>query len=276
MTPGQARSRGSGGREGSTPASRPHLKAVEGLGLRQEVSQRLRDAIWEGVLRPGDRLNEQRLADELGVSRPPMREAIRVLEHEGLVTSIPRRGAYVRVLTGKDIEEIYTVRCALESMAAELAIDASDRDLDRLEARVARMERAADEDLRAVIDDDLEFHRSVVNLSGNGRLISMWEHLTGQIRLALSLADPAFFEPEYVQNTHRQLVAAIRRGDLGEIHRLVRYLLDVGRDYRLRWDERVGSDLREDGGSAPDRLGSAVGAPVPEGRSAGEEGGPQR
>lgn len=221
------------------PEPQSSLRTVEVAGLRQEVSEALRRAIWDGVLRPGERLNEQRLAAELGVSRPPLREAIRVLEQEGLLVSVLRRGSFVRVLTGRDIAEIYTVRCALESMAAELAIHAAPEELDRLEAMVTAVESRPPSDLRPVIDDDLVFHHLVMILGRNLRLVGIWEQLAGQIRLALTLVDPAFFERDYVEITHRPLVAAIRRRDVPEIQRLSRMLLDVGRDLEVRWDEQV-------------------------------------
>jgi len=221
------------------PEPQSGLRTVEVAGLRQEVGEALRQAIWDGVIRPGERLNEQRLAAELGVSRPPLREAIRVLEQEGLLVSVLRRGSFVRVLTGRDIAEIYTVRCALESMAAELAIDSAPEELDRLEAMVTAVESRSLTDLRPVIDDDLVFHHSVMTLGRNLRLVGMWEQLAGQIRLALTLVDPAFFERDYVESTHRPLVVAIRRGDVPEIQRLSRMLLDVGRDLEVRWEEQV-------------------------------------
>ncbi len=176
------------------------------------------------------------------MSRPPLREAIRVLEQEGLVVSVPRRGSFVRTLTGEDIREIYTLRCALEGMAAELAIGAAGEAIDELEARVEKVEHEEPEvELRAVIGEDLEFHRALVRLSGNTRLMSMWEQIAGQLRLALTLVDPAFFQPDYVESTHHALVAAIRKSDRPEVARLSRTLLDVGRDLSERWDEQVGT-----------------------------------
>jgi DNA-binding GntR family transcriptional regulator len=214
------------------------LRPVENSGLRYEISDILRDALWRGRLRPGQRLNEQWLASELGVSRPPLREAIRVLEQEGLVVSIPRRGAFVRTLTGSDIYEIYVVRCALEGMAAELLVAAGEKEpLAVLQQIIHRVESASTDDLRAKIDEDLEFHRNLVHLSGNVRLASMWEQLAGQLRLALTLVDPSFFEPDYVELTHRSLVESIGKRDAVEAWKHTRTLLDVGRSLRERWDE---------------------------------------
>jgi DNA-binding GntR family transcriptional regulator len=225
------------------------LRAVEVGGVRQEIVDIVREAIWNGSLDPGRRLNESWLAAQLGVSRPPLREAIRVLEQEGLVVSIPRRGAFVSTLTGHDISEIYTIRCALEGMAAELAMEAPPKELDRLDRMIEQVESwdgVSGDRLREVVDRDFEFHRSLIRLSGNVRLASMWDQLAGQLRLALTLVDPAFFRPDYVQATHRPLVAAIRRGDRAEVQRLSRTLLEVGRDLKERWNEPLGSGPGEE------------------------------
>jgi DNA-binding GntR family transcriptional regulator len=217
------------------------LRSVEVGGLRQEISDILREAIWQGTLKPGHRLNEQWLSGQLGVSRPPLREAIRVLEQEGLVVSSPRRGAFVQSLAGEDIFEIYAVRCALEGMAAELLMDrASPEMLQELEHMIDQVEASPDGDLRVTIDQDFQFHRRLVMLSGSARLAGMWEQLAGQLRLALTLVDPAFFRPDYVELTHRPLVSAIRRHDGAEVWRLTRTLLDVGRSLRTRWSEEFG------------------------------------
>ena len=232
------------------------LRSVEVGGLRQEISDILREAIWQGTLKPGHRLNEQWLSGQLGVSRPPLREAIRVLEQEGLVVSTPRRGAFVRNLTGDDIFEIYAVRCALEGMAAELLMDhVTPEVLQGLEHMIDQMEASPDGDLRGIIDQDFEFHRRLIKLSGSARLASMWEQLAGQLRLALTLVDPAFFRPDYVELTHRPLVAAIRSHDAVEVWRLTRTLLEVGRSLRTRWSEEFG-EKSEPEPASPSATGS--------------------
>lgn len=224
----------------------PSLRAVSAAGVRHEVIDVLREAIWGGILKPGQRLNEQWLSGELGVSRPPLREAIRVLEQEGLVVSTPRRGTFVRTFTGPDIFDIYAVRCGLESMAAELFMDnVSEEALRDLEELIDRLEASDIAGLRGRIGQDLEFHRTLVRLSGNALIASLWEQLAGRLRLALTLVDPAFFEPEYFERTHRPLIQAMRNRDREEVWRLTRSLLDVGRSLRDRWDEQFGREGRK-------------------------------
>jgi DNA-binding GntR family transcriptional regulator len=171
----------------------------------------------------------------MGVSRPPLREAIRVLEQEGLVESQPRRGTFVTNLTGEDITEIYVLRCALEATAAQiLAARASDDVFDELEAHLDSRDQTLE--LSGLIEHDLAFHRQLVNAAGNRRLAQMWEQLASQLRLALVRVDPAFFEDAYVDATHRQLVKAMRAHDLDLVRAAVKHLLEVGEQLRSQWD----------------------------------------
>jgi DNA-binding GntR family transcriptional regulator len=198
------------------------------------------------VLKPGQRLNEFWLARDIGVSRPPLREAIRVLEQEGLIECFPRRGCFVRTLSGQDILEVYTVRYALEALAAELLIDRNDPEaIDELESDLLGVEPDT-ADLADRIDKDIEFHRALVRLSGNGRLLFMWEQLASQLRLALTLVDPALFQIEFVEATHRPLVHAIRMGDRAGARRFAQTLLSVGEGLKERWETQVFSADEDD------------------------------
>jgi DNA-binding GntR family transcriptional regulator len=226
------------------------LPSIVGASVREEATRILRDAIWRGQLRPGEHLNELVLSAALGVSRPPLREAIRTLEGEGLVVSQPRRGSYVKRLSGQDVVEIYSLRCTLEGMAAELIIDANSGELvDELEALLDELETdmVGQRELYDVITTDLRFHWSLVHAAGNTRLLQMWERLVGELRLALSLVPPEFFNTEFVQRTHRPLLAAIRAGDREGAAVAVGQLLDVGRDLRDRWTMLEGTS--DPGGS---------------------------
>lgn len=223
--------------------AKPPLPAVGGSGIRHEVVGILRQAIWDGRLRPGQRLNEQWIARDLGVSRPPLREAIRVLEQEGLVESQPRRGTFVTNLSGGDIMEIYVLRCALEGTAAKtLAASAPDEVLDALEAHLDAVPLAATS-MQQVIEHDLAFHRLLVHASGNGRLAQMWDQLASQLRLALIRVDPAFFESEFIDATHRELIKAMRARDPDLVEAAVRLLLDVGESLRAQWDLDSSSEV---------------------------------
>jgi DNA-binding GntR family transcriptional regulator len=199
----------------------------------------LRQAIWSSRLQAGQRLNESQLAAEFGVSRPPLREAIRTLEAEGLVSSLPRRGAFVRVLSARDVREIFTVRYALESLAGELIIgrddapgiaEKLDRALDRLEAESGK---AA---LATVVEADLDFHRQLVTAAENLRLLHTWEQAAGEVRLAFTLVDASFFQVQYFEETHRGLVEAVRERDERRMRELFVRLREVTESLQEAWE----------------------------------------
>lgn len=214
------------------------IRSIEPVGdLRSRAIEVLREAILTSVLRPGDRLNEQGLCDQLGISRPPLREAIRSLEHEGLVRSMPRKGSFVRTLTGHDVEEIYAVRCALEGMAAELVIEGASKEMiDELEELVLQVKESARDSLHELIELDLQFHRKLVGLANNKTLARMWSELVSQLHLALTLVKPSFYEIDYIEATHRPLVAAIRERNAEEAWRLIRRLREVGLYLKDPWE----------------------------------------
>lgn len=155
----------------------------EYLPLRDLVFNALRDAILKGELIPGERLLENKLAERMGVSRTPIREAIRKLELEGLVTMIPRKGAEVSKITKKDIKDVLEVRAALESLAVRLACDKIDK--DRIELLLKLKEdfklAAKRKDIDQIIQKDVEFHDAIFAATGNEKLIQILDNLRKQI-----------------------------------------------------------------------------------------------
>ena len=143
--------------------------------LRDVVFEHLREAIIKGKLKPGERLMEMQLAEELGVSRTPVREAIRKLELEGLVIMIPRRGAYVADLSIKDVAETFEIRLALEALAASLAAERITpeecEEMDRLLERIGESIRQNDVKQTAALDE--EFHNLLYQASRNDRLVQI-------------------------------------------------------------------------------------------------------
>ena len=153
------------------------------------VTAELRRLVLSGALRPGERLVEERLTEQFGVSRPPVREAMRLLEQEGLITRHRRRGAYVTALTAEDVREIYVLRAALERLAVELGVPVVDP-LRLLPPRAAlqEMRRAADGgDRQRLLEANLQFHQALCALSGNRRLLQIYESLLRQSRLCMAL-----------------------------------------------------------------------------------------
>lgn len=151
------------------------------------MSNCLREAIMRGYFSPGERLREPAIAQALGVSRGPIREALVELEREGLVQIQRRRGATVTRLTETDIEEIYRLRVALERLAMQCAVEvAAVEDLAAMDTIVAKLERAVKRGaMQEVIDLDIEFHDSIYRAARNSRLYTCWSSLRSQTRAFL-------------------------------------------------------------------------------------------
>lgn len=155
----------------------------EYLPLRDVVFYTLRQAILKGELEPGERLMEMQLAEQLGVSRTPIREAIRKLELEGLVLMIPRRGAIVAKITEKDLRDVLEVRSSLERLSTELACDRIlDSTIDELrQAQEAFKEALNQDDITLQAQRDVEFHDVIYKATDNLRLIQMLNNLREQM-----------------------------------------------------------------------------------------------
>lgn len=179
--------------------------------LRDQVREELRDRIGDGRLAPGQHLIETALAEEFGVSRIPVREALRGLEREGLVTTVPRRGVVVSELTRADIVHLFEVRSALEVLAFRLAAEhATDDDMEHLRAVLADTQDAIDRNDRLeTVRGNMQFHDSVMRISGNPFLASALEPLLGRIRWLIGHGH----EPQRDISEHRALAEAIGAHD---------------------------------------------------------------
>lgn len=151
--------------------------------LRNVVFNTLRDAILRGDLQPGERLMEIHLAKKLGVSRTPVREAISMLEQEGLSVTYPRRGAQVAKMTVKDLDDVLEIREVLDTLAASLACrNMNSDDINNLAAACADFEKATrGNDIREVVRTDEAFHNVIYEASGNPRLRAILLNLKGQM-----------------------------------------------------------------------------------------------
>lgn len=151
--------------------------------LRDVVFESLRTAILEGKLKSGQRLMEVQLAEQLGVSRTPIREAIRKLELEGLVIMLPRKGAYVADMSFKDLIDVLEIRASLEGLAASLASGRRrDEDIEGLEKLAREFEESVKSgDIEEVLKKDVEFHEYIFSLANNKKLHqiinSLWEQV---------------------------------------------------------------------------------------------------
>ena len=196
--------------------------------LRERARDGIREAIAAGDLKPGDQIVEASMAAKIGVSRSPVREALRQLEQHGLVEAVPNKGTFVAALGPEDVEEIVLLRGALEGLAARLAADRMGRrDARALEEIVQRMERhtgpGAHEE-SAFIEADAEFHSALVRFSGHRRLQRMWSEL-----------DPFI----WLLTVHRDGVRRNERPAMAQEHRALLETLTTGEPEAARqavWD----------------------------------------
>lgn len=159
------------------------MQMNEFLPLRDVVFNTLRQAILTGELKPGERLMEIHLANKLGVSRTPIREAIRKLELEGLVTMIPRRGAEVAQITEKSMNDVLEVRRAMDALCAELACERiTDGETEQLRQACVAFEAAVRTgDVKKIAQADVELHDIIVQATGNRRLVQLINNLSEQM-----------------------------------------------------------------------------------------------
>ncbi|ACV63515.1 transcriptional regulator, GntR family [Desulfofarcimen acetoxidans DSM 771] len=210
------------------------LKPVEietSFQVRDKVYNRLREAILAGGLKPGERLVERKLADQLNVSRTPVREAVRMLELEGLVSHLPRVGAVVAQVNDLEVLEIYRIRAVLEGLAARMAAERiNPEQLRELVELLNDIEKFAREvDLKRLESVHLEFNDLIYKSADSPRLYSMIMTLTDHISRCVRVG---YCYPGRVAAAtleHRQLVEAIklRDGDLAE--RIAREHIDNSR-----------------------------------------------
>lgn len=191
------------------------LNANAYLPLRDVVFHTLREAILKGDLKPGERLMELQLAAKLGVSRTPIREAIRMLQQEGLAVTIPRKGAQVAAMTEKDMEDVLRIREALEILAAQLACEKiTGAQLAALENNVCQFEAASRSgDWKGMAQTDIDFHDMIYCAASNPKLVQMLNNLREQVyRYRVEYLKDDRNHPRLIQE-HRQITAALRRRD---------------------------------------------------------------
>jgi DNA-binding GntR family transcriptional regulator len=195
---------------------------VEGLlqlsnaPLRSRVAELLREAILRGDLRPGQTLTEVSLAQQLGVSRAPVREAFRSLAKEGLLESVPYKGTRVRLLSRTDIEETYSLRGQLEAFAIKRIIAAPGAvEVAPLEHICRTMrDAAAAGDTTGLNLADEHFHKTIIELADHALLMSVWTTLSLRVRQIMALRNQQNQSPMEVALNHPPIVDALRAKDL--------------------------------------------------------------
>ncbi len=194
------------------------LNEIRPVNLREQVVEQVRQAIIEGRLRPGDHMVEATLTKQLGVSRTPLREALILLEREGLVETVPNRGTFVRRYSEADIEDIFSIRVALENFAAERTVARlGDIDFIRLEALVSEQKSyIVEDDFKKVRAADMRFHRYFLERSEHPYLLRSWSEIVAQLAALLYLraeTNPEYDEGQVIED-HQNILSAYRARDL--------------------------------------------------------------
>jgi DNA-binding GntR family transcriptional regulator len=199
----------------------------------RDAYARLVAEIRAGALRPGDRLIETDLADRLGISRTPVREAIRQLESDGLVTHVPRAGAVVRRLDYAEITELYEMRAVLESTAARFAARAaSDVEIAELATITAEMRAALD--ARALYDANRQFHTVILNAARNRFLVQAVEAVQKTLLILGRSTMEESARAAAAIAEHERLIAALRSRDGAEAEAAMRDHIEAAHRARLR------------------------------------------
>jgi DNA-binding GntR family transcriptional regulator len=215
----------------------------------------IRRAILDGTLEPGQRLTEEGLAHDLQISRTPVREALRVLRAEGLVTSAPYQGSTVREYAADDLDDMYQLRALLEGHGARRAAQRIDDDgLDKLRSscdRLVALGDASEDNVAQIVEENLYFHTTILEISGSHRLVEMVRKV---IELPLVYKSYHWYSPDQKrlsEHAHRQLVQVLAAGDPDRAELIMRGHVYDGRDVLLAHIRTLsGEDERSDDGAA--------------------------
>ncbi|MBK5277065.1 MAG: GntR family transcriptional regulator [Desulfuromonadales bacterium] len=200
------------------------------LTLREKILENIRDAIISGSLKAGSRVSEPELADRYGISRTPIREALRQLESEGYLTVIPRRGAVVSEFSQKDVEDFYAIKSILEGYAARQACSRlTEKELDKLQANNNRLRLLADQnDIKSFFKLHNDFHDMFIKAADNERLRELITSVVTRFqRLRFtSLSLPGRMMVSVLE--HEKIIEAFRRRDAESAETLVRKNAEYG------------------------------------------------
>ncbi len=195
--------------------------------LGQQIREILLERIFKGELQPGDRIVELQLANELGTSQAPVREALRELQSLRFVEHEPYRGTRVRGITEEELAEIFPVRAALEELAAQEAASRLNGRVEELEREFEAMRAAAGrKDLQDLAGHDARFHRLIVEAAENKVLLDLWKTLRVEARVVVT-ALKTDIDLDELAEMHRPLLEALAEGSPEKAGRALRYHFEV-------------------------------------------------
>ena len=207
--------------------------------LTNDVVAEIRGAIISGKIKPGEKIIEAKLSREMNISRYPIREAFRYLEKEGLVVTIPYKGTFVVKLTVEDIEEIFALRMAVENLAIEQIIKKNNNEIiNKLSEILDDMQKQ--KSIKGHVSKDLEFHKTICELTGNKRLLNVWENLEDQLSLCISMDKQFLICPAEKENieAHLLIFDSIRQKNVTMAQEIYKKHLEEGlnniKEYMLK------------------------------------------
>ena len=225
--------------------SHSSLPQLNNKSLREQVLDALRDAIVHGEFKPGQAIVESELATQMGISRAPIREALQILNSEGLLETVPYHGTTVRRLTKNDIEELYGLRSVLEVFAVRRIIAQNNpTDVDVLRKHYQDMlAMAAQGDLKRLNEIDHRFHDDLIELSRHQMLRSVWNAVALRVRQVMALVNERNTDLKQIAYNHLPIIAAIAAENEEDAVRLIeRHIASNGELIAEGWDESEESD----------------------------------
>jgi DNA-binding GntR family transcriptional regulator len=221
------------------------LFALEGRPTAQLIADQLREQIVQGIFRPGEQINESVLASQLASSRGPVREALQRLSQEGLLVSHRNRGVFVLELSNVDIKEIYAVREAVESTAAEALLAAGEervRDTCQILTGIIEdmAKQVAVSDWQAIARLDMQFHTAFVSGAGNSRLIRIYQTLAAESRMCILNLAVAYPRIDALVEEHQNLRDLLAAGNkAGLLKAIKRHMQTAVDDLTAQREEKV-------------------------------------
>ena len=227
--------------------------------IRRKIYEHLREQLLNGEIPPHDHLIEAKIAEDLGISRTPVREALHSLELEGLIESIPRVGYVVKPISEHEVEEICEIRGAIEAIAARWAIEKAHAKLvGELKKNISSSEvRVSKGDVKAFVDMDAQFHEIISKWSGSQRLLELAQtlrrHMLRYRVQSIYLVDNVLRAIE----GHKGILRAIEKRDLDEVHKAIRYHMEQVKKDVLRYAfKETGFEGQRVKGSSDKRIGT--------------------
>ena len=206
---------------------------IETRTLAEQIAARVRDDVLSGQLPAGRRLSQEALAEQYAVSRVPVRDALRMLHAEGLVSTHPRFGTTVAALSAPDLEELYEMRLALEPLVSRLATPhMRSSDVEEMQRQLETM-AAARHDSRDWFVAHAAFHRALNERSGRQRMCVLVDNLRAQTERYVRAYQVLEWPATELQREHELVLAAVRQGDPDEVAVVVRQHLEIVRDRML-------------------------------------------